>query len=151
MTKAQSLLEHLLKSPLKLKADEIQISISDGKTLCTDGPLDHFELEYTIDLLLLNFTGNAHVLNMVLLAWLKTAQPWRGEEALTFGSDVLDKHKADVFLHIPVTETVKVEHRPDGVALHSIDDPQNETTLTSAEWTLFVNDERFSQWTAAST
>lgn len=148
MTKAQSLLEHLLKSPLKLKADEIQISIIDGTTRSVDGPLDHFSLSYTVDLLLLNFSGNAYVLSLVILQWLKKAQPYRKEEAFTFDSDVLNKHKADVVLRIPLEEIIKVEHRPDGVALHSIDDPQNETLLTSAEWALFVNDELFATWHA---
>lgn len=147
MNKAQTLREHLLASPLKLRGTDVLLSVTDCKVLSSVGHDNrHFEMSYTADLILLNFSGAADVLAFVLLSWLETAQPYRQDEAFTLEADVLDHKKADIHIKIPLTETVKVEFAPDGVRLWHTDEPGIEQRLSAADWKLFVNDELWAEW-----
>ena len=150
MNKAKNLREHLLNSPLGLHGAGLLLSVADCKvTAQSDESNQHFELNYTADLLLLNFAGNADVLIFILLNWLDKDQPFRSSNAFSLTADVIDDKTADINIKIPLRETIKVRHDADGVSLVHQDEPEVQTLLDATEWKLFVKDELWAQWTQA--
>lgn len=148
MNKAQTLLNHLLSSPLKLKPNNVLLSVANCQVLSSVGDSNqHFEFNYDADLWVMNFTGNADVLSFFILNWLDNAQPHRKETAFTMASDMLDSKKADIHIRIPLTETIKVKVDATGTSLIHVDEPSIEQRLETKDWKLFVNDTLTTQWT----
>lgn len=148
MNKAQSLREMLLQSPLKLKATQLNLFISECQVKSHPAQSNkHFSMKYTASVVITNFTGQADVLTFVLLQWLDTVMPNRTEDAFKMDIDQLDGKKADVAIDIKLEETVKVEQSAAGVALHHVDDPNVEPIRLDAQhWKLFLKQDLVAEW-----
>ncbi|WP_241086856.1 phage tail protein [Candidatus Vondammii sp. HM_W22] len=85
MKKLESLREHLLSSPIGLQEDDLLTFSEQGKVISFQGENNqHFELRYSANIIITDYSGDADQVAYLLLQWLKQNQPYYKEDAIEF-------------------------------------------------------------------
>jgi hypothetical protein len=124
--KLQSAREHLLQSPLGIKADKLLTFAEKGTVTSyrgTEAQNRAFEVSYTAHLIVTDYAGEALDLFFVMADWLHRECPGAKPDALRFHVDILDHKKVDVSLMVDLAETVSVAAVAGGTALTPEPDP----------------------------
>jgi len=131
---------HFAKNP-----DELKIFISKGRIAARETPALGYEWRYTLEAILLNFTGNPDAVALAVIIWLRTNQPellanhQAGNEAIKFQADVIDATTIDMSIELELNEAVvatpragggyDIVHRPEIQVDTWFDDVPRETVL----------------------
>lgn len=145
MNKLKNLREHLLANVSGLdKTPECLLTFADkGKIICNSLTLS-FEYDYTANVMLTDFAGDADKVMIVLLAWYQQHQQDKCFPSnIDFEADILDNKAVDLSLKLQLTERVIVIKNAEG-QIENINHP-NEPVLDieTFAWppNLFINGE----------
>lgn len=116
MKKPQLLRDHITRAcpELATSPEKLTIFIERGNVLHTGTPSLSFEYRYTLNLVVTDWTANADLLVVPVIAWLKVhqpdlfANPERRAKGFRFEVEILDHEKADVAFELDLTESVAV-------------------------------------------
>lgn len=155
MKKPESLRAHLVAAVPNLARDpeRLLVFIDQGKVRCTAAPGLSFEYEYTLNVILTDFAGSPDALMVPLLAWLRVHQPElllnldKSREGIQFEADILDKHKVDLSLTLPLSERVIVKMQEGDLHIEHADEPPMTDELFEAEsWQMYGDGEPLASW-----
>lgn len=152
MNKLALLRQHLIDSPLQLKESNLDIYATKGGVRSANGEHNQdFELQYTANILLRNYPADPDALVYLILRWLEQYQPNHDENPIQFEADILDRRSADIYLAIPLTETITATAVDGGVELTHQDDPNVATVYIDAtSWQLYLrnngDEELVAEW-----
>jgi len=129
MKKPESLRKHLVDSIIDLRRnpDRLLTFIDAGRVRCTAAHGLSYEYSYTLNLIFTDYTGSPDAIMIALLGWLRIHQNEiianleRGKDAIQFEADILDNHKVDFAITLPLTERVIV--KPAGDNSYTVDHP----------------------------
>lgn len=126
MRKLQSARDHLLASPLGIKAEKL-LTFAEKGVITSYRRADHqnrdFQVGYTAHLILTDFSGQPLDLFFIMLEWLHRECPAAAPDALKFHVDVIDTKQVDVSLMVDLTETVTAAAAPAGTWINPDNDP----------------------------
>lgn len=100
--------------------DKLTVFIDAGTIAATGGRSLSFEYRYTLNLILLDFAGDADDVMIALVEWGRVNQPdlvtnWdQWDSGITFECDVLDNATVDLSIKMKLSEGVAVTTGPDG-------------------------------------
>jgi hypothetical protein len=103
--------------------DKFLVFADAGTTVANGARSLSFEYRYTLNLILLDFAGDADVVMMALLSWVRRYQselvnnPEKRVSAITFEVDHLNNATCDLSIKLPLTEAIKVTQGEDGTLL----------------------------------
>jgi hypothetical protein len=155
MKKPESLRQHLLACVPTLARDpeRLLIFIDTGKVRCTAAPGLSFEYEYTLNVILTDYAGSPDVIMVPLLAWLRVNQPdlllnlEKSSEGIKFEADILDKHKVDLSMTLPLSERVIVKILDGDLHIeHADEPPMIEEAFEAQSWQLYAGGELVAAW-----
>lgn len=117
MKKPNQLREHLLAGlpHLAKNPDRLLIFVDEGRTVNTLANGLSFEYRYTLNLIITDFSEDLAVLMVLIYAWLREHQPElmanldKARDGVKFAADVLDSHRVDLSITLPLTERVIVK------------------------------------------
>lgn len=90
MKKLASLRNHLLSSSLKIQADDLLTFTEQGSVISYQSEANqHFELRYSANIIITDYSGDAAEIMYMVLQWLKQNQPYHKEDAIQFEVDIL--------------------------------------------------------------
>ncbi|MYM70530.1 phage tail protein [Pseudoduganella sp. FT55W] len=99
---------------LKTSPDKFNVFIDGGTIVSISTSMPSFEYRCTINLILLDFAGDADQVFIALLAWVRTNQPdlmdndTLRQSAIKFEVDHLNNETCDISITLPLTESVRV-------------------------------------------
>lgn len=145
MNKIHDLRQHLLDNikALKDSPETLLIFADKGKIVCNGLTLS-FEYQYTANLIITDFSGDADKVMIVLLAWYQQQQQDHCFETnFDFEADILSNKLVDLSLKIPLTERVIVTKNSDGKidTITHPDEPLLDTETFAWPADLFINGE----------
>lgn len=153
MNKITSLHNHILGNPDLMILPGDLLSFASGMQIVSipAGSNEHFEIQYTANLVITNYSAPFDRLAYWLLLWLKINQPNHSDGTVSFGADILGGTTKDISLAIALSETFQVEHTAEGTLLHHTDEPFIEPTLlTAPQWRAYANSEARTEWVVGS-
>lgn len=153
MLKPDSLRNALYKSVpvLRDNPDMIHLFADNGKIAATLARSLSFEKQYTLNVVVTDFTGELDLLFVPIMAWLRVNQPdiMTTDEGMkkgfTFNIDLNSNSSIDISINLLLTERTVV--RQEGGALHveTLPEPvEDDTIIIPAE--LWRDGEIVSQW-----
>lgn len=154
MHKLAALRQHLIDAPLQLKESNLDIYATSGGVRSANG--DHnqdFELQYTAHILLRNYPSDPDALLYLILRWLEQHQQSHTDQPIEWEADLLDHRSADIYLSVPLSETINPVAVPGGIELRHLDDPSIDPVyLDAAAWSLYLrhdtDEELVAEWLA---
>lgn len=103
---------------LQADPDRLAIFVDKGKVICRGTKSLSFAYEYTLNIVIQDYTGTHNELMMPILAWVAEQQPDLFDrpphEAISFESEILDADASDVSIDLQLSERVLVERGEDG-------------------------------------
>ncbi|WP_249962213.1 phage tail protein [Histophilus somni] len=125
MKKLDQLRKQLLKLPyLKLKPEEVHVFAEQGTVLSyyarpeDPNTNDHFQLEYTAQIIILNYSGAPEVLIHSVNQWLRQHQPSHKIDAIQFEAEILNNDSVDIRISIQgIKDTYKPQQRNKGTLI----------------------------------
>lgn len=99
---------------LAANPDKFLVFADAGTVAATNTKTLSFEYQYTLNLLLLDFAGNADLVMVAVLAWVQVNQPEllgnpdKRKDGITFEVDHLNHTTFDLSIKLPLTESVRV-------------------------------------------
>ncbi|GJH39065.1 phage tail protein [Paraburkholderia hospita] len=110
----------LVTNPEKLK-----IFADAGKIVASMAATDSFDYQYTLNVILLDFTGDPDFVFLALVKWMRVNQPDmllavdRRDTALTYEADFNDDTSVDLSIKLALTESVVAN--ADGTVTHVVE------------------------------
>lgn len=116
MLKPGHLHAHLLAASPELRTnpDKVIVLVKSGQIVAAAAGSLSFEYRYTLNIVLLDYSGHADALIVPVLEWLQTHQielfdnPDLREKSFRFEAEFLNKHTVDLSLELDLTERVIV-------------------------------------------
>lgn len=108
--------------------DKLAMFVTNGRVIATKGTLSHAS-EYTLSIVITDFTADIDILNAVIIGWLREYQAdvvgpgYVDPKAYTFEVDILNGTSVDILIELKLTERARTVI--DGAGNVSIDHPQN--------------------------
>lgn len=138
MIKPDSLLDTLSKSVdfIRQNPDKMHIFIKNGRIVSTLGPSLSFEYQYTLNLLVTDYSGDTNLLVVPILFWLRKNQPdmlTHDSDGVLFESDILNRQQSDIDISLKLTERVIVEMDGNQMNIRDIPEPP---PLVPDEWAM---------------
>ena len=163
MYKPASLRRHLSAAVPDLcdNPDKLSILVRQGRTVCAGGASLSFEYHYTVQLVVLDYAGEADHIMLPLLVWLRTHQreyfdnpEWR-DQRLRFEAEYLNNTTIDLSIELDLTERVAVavaapsDHTAPGrfTLQHLSEPPAVDATDTPTRWELYDRNTFVTSWT----
>ncbi|WP_312400619.1 phage tail protein [Enterobacter chengduensis] len=122
MNKPSSLRSALNSIPyLSANPDALHLFVDEGKVVSTGVPGLGWEYQYTLNMVVTDFSGDQNLLTAVVLQWLTENQPDAlqnpelRERLFRFEVEILKNDLADISIYLALTERVLVTVR-DGMA-----------------------------------
>lgn len=132
--------------------DKLLVFIDRGSLVGTYAAGLSFEYRYTLNLILTDYAGHPDAVMVPLLIWVAQHQqellsnPARREQ-IAFEADLLDNHKVDLSITLPLTERVGVHAREaGGYDIQHYPEPQLEPFLPAEHWELYLKGELLATW-----
>ena len=162
MYKPASLRRHLGATvpDLQTNPDKLSILVRQGRTVCAGGASLSFEYHYTVQLVVLDYAGEADHIMLPLLVWLRTHQreyfdnpDWR-DQRLRFEAEYLNASTLDLTIELDLTERVAVavqdptDHAAPGrfTLDHLGEPPATESQDAPVAWELFDRETLVASW-----
>lgn len=153
MLKPDSLRRALYKSVpgLRDNPDMLHLFADNGKIAATLARSLSFEKQYTLNLVVTDFTGELDLLFVPIMAWLRVNQPdiMTTDEGIkkgfTFNIDLNSNSSIDISINLLLTERTVVRQEGDALHVETFPEPlQDDTIIIPAE--LWRNGEIVSRW-----
>ncbi|MGR3754420.1 phage tail protein [Edwardsiella anguillarum] len=116
---------HLQKNP-----DALRVFINKGRIVATTGHSTSFEYQYTLELLITDYTDSPDTLIVPLVGWMSFHQQEAfanselREQAFQFETEAIDHQSYDISIKLALTERVIVRQCDNGLeAKHCNDQP----------------------------
>ncbi len=156
MYKPTSLRDHLTAALPDLRRDphRLIVLITDGNIQCTASGSLSWRYDYTLRVLITDWTGHADAVMAPLLLWLQTHQNEllanRDRKGIRFEAEYITQHSMDLLIELELTENVLVrslpapqgamelQHRRE--ALGPLDMPIPE------HWSFWLQGEKLAEW-----
>ncbi len=148
MIKPDSLRDELCQrvSNLDANPDKLLVFIDNGHIRSTAATGMSFEYSYTLNVVLVDFTGDLDAVFIALLLWLRTHQPEltanldTAKQAINFEADIIDNSTVDLSITVALTERVIVQKQSENTyrATHAAE-PQLVEHLPAQSWELRSN------------
>lgn len=133
MRKLASLRQAFLACPLKIKPEALLTFAEKGTLHSWRGTGNQaYKIDYTANVIVTGFGGEAQELFFVALDWLHENCPGADEDAMKFHVDIIDHKSADVSIAIDLTEIIAAETQTDGLHITSAADPDADAIDMSA-------------------
>ncbi|MET3916245.1 hypothetical protein ABID97_003027 [Variovorax sp. OAS795] len=163
MRKPASLRAHLTAATPELRRDpdKISIFVREGRIVAAGAESLSFEYSYTVNVVLLDYAGDANALMVPLLAWLRINQieifenTALRQKSIRFDVEPLNKETADISIEVDLTEPVVVAAGADPASpettkrytVSSPAEPARVGALTAAEhWEVWFRGELLADW-----
>ena len=156
MYKPNSLRRHLtaaVPEPAR-DPDKLSILVRGGHVVCAGEASLSFEYRYTLQLVMLDYAGQADAITLPVLVWLRTHQPehfdnptWR-EKHFRFDVEYNDSRTIDLLIELELTERVLVQPtQPGRYQVDHVGEPERPGTLDSTQrWEFFLRDQLLATW-----
>lgn len=99
---------------LAANPEKLHIFVDEGRVIATGGKTLSFEYQYTVTLIVVDFSGSADAITVPVLAWLRVNQPElffspdHRHDGFKFEADILNHSTVDLQIKLPLTERVTV-------------------------------------------
>ena len=111
MEKPNSLRAEIIKHLPELaeNPDKLTMFISNGRIIAHKATLGH-TTEFTLTILITDFTGDQNILRTVIIYWLQANQPdilqpgQTPNDAITFDADILSNDSVDLLIQLKLSE-----------------------------------------------
>ncbi|MGL5991569.1 MAG: phage tail protein [Plesiomonas sp.] len=131
MKKPESLRTFLCEKvpALEDNPENLSLFIDKGSVVSTLATSLSFEYSYTLNVIVMNFSGNQNLLIAPIIAWLRVNQPdvlnnpEKRERALTFEADILNNKTCDISIDLMLTERVIVSEKGGKLVVEAVDEP----------------------------
>ena len=145
MNKLKSLRDYLLANipTLAQNPERLLIFADKGKIVSNSLSLS-FEYDYTVNLIVTDFAGDANMVMVSVLAWYKQNQQDKAFPcSIDFEAEILDHQSVDLSLKLPLTERVIVTVDTEGniTDMHRCDEPVIDTEIINWPANLHINGE----------
>lgn len=153
MLKPESLRNALYKSVPMLRdnPDMIHLFADNGKIAATLARSLSFEKQYTLNVVVTDFTGELDLLFVPIMAWLRVNQPdiMTSDEGMkkgfTFNIDLNSNSSIDISINLLLTERTVVRQEGDALHVETLPEPtEDDTIIIPAE--LWRTGELVSRW-----
>lgn len=145
MNKLKNLREHLLANVPELnKSPECLLTFADKGKVVSNSLSLCFEYQYTADVIITDFTGDADKVMVVVLAWYQQHQQDKCFPAnIEFEADILNNKAVDLSIKILLTERVVVAKDTNGQIESITHPPEPMLDIETFAWPadLFINGE----------
>jgi hypothetical protein len=94
--------------------DKLLVFIDGGRVIATDAPSLSFEYRFTLNVMLLDFAGDADLVFVALIAWVKANQPdlianeTTRKDGIAFEAEQLTNDTCDLSIKLQLSESVVV-------------------------------------------
>lgn len=122
MYKPKHLRDHLTKAVPEFARDpdKLSLMVSSGNVVCAGTASHSWEYRYTLQVVVLDYTGAADAVVLPVLTWLREHQTeyldnpeWR-EKNFRFNVDYLNSRAIDLMIELELTERVIVQANANG-------------------------------------
>lgn len=121
-------------SYLRNNPDNLHVFVDDGRAISTGVPCRGWEYQYTLNIVVTDYSGDQNLLMAAIQEWLSVnqpdvmANPDKREKAVRFQVDILTHTTCDISYYLDLTERVIVSVNGDVATVTAIDEPE------STEW-----------------
>lgn len=132
---------------LKQNPDSLHIFIDRGAIVSTLAASLSFEYQYTLNLIITDYSGDADTLFVPILHWLRRHQPDsmahhdKRAEGFTFEADHINHSLRDISINLKLTERVIVKEQQGMLQVTHKDEPPDPDT-TDLHYELFIKKEK---------
>ena len=129
MRKPESLRKTLSESVAYIKGnpDQLHVFIKDGSIISTLAASLSFEYQYTLNIFITNYCGDANLLIVPILYWLKQHQPdiltSDKKDGFQFEVDIINNQQSDIDINLKLTERVIVKKQDDEFIINQVLEP----------------------------
>lgn len=141
--------------------DKLLVFVDDGAVMATLAPGLSYEYDYTLNVIVTDFSGDTDALMVPLLAWVRVHQsdlldnPDKQRTGIRFEADILDNDRCDLSIKLQLTERAVVADDGSGtLTITYPPEPQPEAPLPPMHWTLVAHslkgepDQVLAEWDA---
>ncbi len=155
MYKPNSLRAHLAAAnpDLKRNPDKLLVFADEGNAVATGTASLSFEYQYKLNLIIIDYAGDADAIMVPLLAWLQVHQrdlldnAEKRKTGIRFEVDFNSKETIDLSITLDLTERVRVIRGNDGrLDIKHLPEPQPTPDYTDEFWTLYQGDTLLAEW-----
>lgn len=141
MNKPQSL-RHALNKSVQLvreNPDKLHMFVDKGTVVATGAPSISWEYRYTLNVVIVDFSGDQNLLMAPILQWLSVNQPDAinnpelREKLFSFEVDILRNDICDISIDLQLTERVVVSTDGGVSSVEAVPEPENPD---DAMWTV---------------
>ena len=141
MNKPQSLRRALNKSVqlVRENPDKLHMFVDKGAVVATGAPSISWEYRYTLNVVIVDFSGDQNLLMAPILQWLSINQPdginnpELREKLFSFEVDILRNDICDISIDLQLTERVVVSTDGGVSSVEAVPEPENPD---DAMWTV---------------
>lgn len=168
MRKPYSLRAHLTAATLELQRepDKLSIFVREGRLVAAGAETLSFEYRYTLNVVVLDYAGQADAIMVPLLAWLRAHQieilenPALRDKSVRFEVEYLNKETVDISIEVDLVEAVVVSPGEDPSSTDAARrytvaygaEPARPGTLPEAQrWEAWFDGQLLAQWQMAAT
>lgn len=145
MNKPQSLrnaLEAALPE-IKRNPDKMLVFIDKGKIISTQAPSFCFEYQYTLNIIITDYTKHSDTIFIPILVWVRENQPslltGHADAGFDFEAEIINHESSDISITLQLTEAVIVTQKNGTLIAHHAEEPKLMDTYGPVGWQLFAN------------
>lgn len=125
----RSVREHLLQSSLSLDPNRLQVTLNSGRVSSSSSLENaHFTLHYEISVVIQETQQDIAAICFILLQWLDSYQPSRGDEGFSFSTQNLDNGETQTVCLLKVQNVIMVDSDVSETTLSSVLFPRFDET-----------------------
>ncbi|CNL00064.1 phage tail protein [Yersinia enterocolitica] len=136
---------------LRTNPDMLRLFVDNGKIAATLAASLSFEKQYTLNVVVTDFTGDIDLLLVPIMAWLRENQPdimttdEGQKKGFTWYTDINNDNSIDVSINLLLSERTLVREVDGALHVQKIPEPPRPEPITRpAE--MWINGELVSQW-----
>ncbi|WP_213993913.1 phage tail protein [Sodalis sp. dw_96] len=136
---------------LQNNPDNLHLFIDHGRIVSTLAPSLSFEYQYQLNVVITDYAGDADLIMMPVLAWLRENQPdmmateHKRNTGFTFKVDVLSDTLSDISIDLQLTERVIVKEENGVLHIEHVPEPAMPEEVTRPR-ALYLHKELVSRW-----
>ena len=136
---------------LKINPEMLRLFVDSGNLVATLAASLSFEKRYTLNVVVTDFTGDADLLLVPVLAWLRENQPDIMEtdagraKGFTFEADLNNDSSFDISISLALTERTLVNEVGSALHVRRIPEPPPPEPVTRPV-EMYINGELVSKW-----
>lgn len=161
MYKPASLRRHLTAAVPELARapDKLSLLVKSGRVACAGSASLSFEYRYTLQLVVLDYAGEADAIVLPTLVWMRTHQPeyfdnpQQRDANFLFEAEYNNATTIDLLIELQLTERVRVQPvgadatAPGRFQIEHLGEPPHPGKIETAErWSFWFKDDLLAEW-----